>query len=525
MKAIIIDDEKHVREGLLFLADWDRHGIHTILEAEDGEEAVELITKHRPEIIFTDMSMPRRDGISLLKWLYSSDLGSKTIVVSGYDDFDYMRNAIAYKSFDYILKPIEPDVLNETLERAVTEWKEQARSRNSQAEESRVMNEVKPLYWDQLFSGLCTKKEIPQSAEEKIEKEFGISMTLAEKTAAILPIKSIVMKSFQGNYELAYSALSNICSGLLRKQNDGVCFRNINKEEELVILFWKNKNVTYLSEEISSFIYQSYKINCILALGKRSIDLSEAYDSSEQVYIKHNLLSKQKIVTSNEVDLKPLLHLFDFSNELKWALKSGSAAQAEIQLDQIFTKLINDHTLSLEQIKLWENQFDLLRSNWIKEYEVHHHPAFYSGTDYWKEDGSFSFEKFKEEKKKEFGQLIKFLSNVKYQKEKNNMQQIEEYLQQHYQEDINLQDIADRFFLSREYISRKFKQDYHATLTDYLTNIRMEKAKKLLENPYLKIYEVAYGVGYQNEKYFSKVFKKQVGVTPNEYRHSLTSKP
>ncbi|UOK58539.1 AraC family transcriptional regulator [Bacillus sp. OVS6] len=114
---------------------------------------------------------------------------------------------------------------------------------------------------------------------------------------------------------------------------------------------------------------------------------------------------------------------------------------------------------------------------------------------------------------------------MKYQKEKNNMQQIEEYLQQHYQEDINLQDIADRFFLSREYISRKFKQDYQATLTDYLTNIRMEKAKKLLENPYLKIYEVAYGVGYQNEKYFSKVFKKQVGLTPNEYRHSLTSKP
>jgi two-component system, response regulator YesN len=86
---------------------------------------------------------------------------------------------------------------------------------------------------------------------------------------------------------------------------------------------------------------------------------------------------------------------------------------------------------------------------------------------------------------------------------------------------VNLQEIADTFFLSREYISRKFKQEYKLTITDYLTNIRMEKAMKLLENPYLKIYEVAYGVGYGNEKYFSKVFKKQVGITPNEFRQSL----
>ncbi|MCM2606967.1 response regulator [Rossellomorea marisflavi] len=83
MKAIIVDDEKHVREGLILLADWASHGIDTVMEAEDGEEAVELIQKHRPEIIFTDMRMPKRDGISLLKWIHTADIRSKTIVVSG----------------------------------------------------------------------------------------------------------------------------------------------------------------------------------------------------------------------------------------------------------------------------------------------------------------------------------------------------------------------------------------------------------------------------------------------------------
>ncbi|MGG1632330.1 response regulator transcription factor [Rossellomorea sp. NRS-1567] len=519
MKAIIIDDEKHVREGLLLLAEWDKHGIHTILEAEDGDQAIELITEHRPEIIFTDMRMPKRDGITLLKWLHASDLKSKTIVVSGYDDFEYMRNAIYYKSFDYILKPIEPDVLNETLDKAVKEWNDQAQSRKSQVEENRVMNEVKPLYWDRLFSSLCAKESITTEMVEKVEQEFGITITKLAKTVALIPIKPIVEKLFQGDRDLAFFTLSNICNELLRKQNDGVCFRNGNKEEELVILFWNDKNVTYLLEEIYSLIYQYSKLFTIIALGQKSRKINEAYESALQVYLKHTLLDRKKIVTHKDVKPRPLLHLLDHSNELKWAIRSGSGDQVRSQLEGIFSQMETGHALSLEQLQVWENQFELLRNNWLKEYEIQHQAPFYRGLDYWNEDGSFSFRKFKEEKAKEFSELIQTLSKAKYQREKNNMQQIEEYLQQHYQEDITLQDIADRFYLSREYISRKFKQDHGSTITDYVTNIRMEKAKKLLENPYLKIYEVAYGVGYGNEKYFSKVFKKHVGMTPNEYRH------
>jgi two-component system, response regulator YesN len=245
MKAIIVDDEKHVREGLLLLANWNEFGITTILEAGDGDEAMNLISEHKPEIIFTDMRMPKVDGISLLKWIHSANLSSKTIVVSGHDDFEYMRNAIYYNSFDYILKPIDPELLNEALERAVKEWKK-GTSTNS-VEEATVV-------------------------DAKIE------------------------------------------------------------EEETI------------------------------------------------------------------------------------------------------------------------------------------------------------------------------------------MKKIGEYLRENYQYEINLQEIADCFYLSREYISRRFKQEFNETITDYLTRIRVEKAKELLKNQHLKIYEIAYQVGYQNEKYFSKVFKKLVGSTPNDYR-------
>ncbi len=117
---MIVDDEKHVREGLLLLAEWERFGIKTVIEAADGEEAMKLVAKERPQIIFTDMRMPKKDGVALLQWLYTSNWKTKTIVVSGYDDFRYLKETITYQGFDYLLKPINPTDLNKTLQRAVT---------------------------------------------------------------------------------------------------------------------------------------------------------------------------------------------------------------------------------------------------------------------------------------------------------------------------------------------------------------------------------------------------------------------
>ncbi|MGM0847328.1 MAG: response regulator transcription factor [Bacillota bacterium] len=524
MKALIVDDEKHVREGLILLAQWEIHGIHTILEAEDGEEAIELIKEHRPEIIFTDMRMPRRDGISLLKWLHSAEVNCKTIVVSGHDDFEYMRNALYYKSFDYILKPIEPEVLNESLKKAVREWKDQALSRRAQVEESQVLNEVKPLYWDRFFSKLCQSDEVSAAEDYRVRKEFGLSIANKQKKIALIPIQQMVKTAFQGDRELAFFTVSNIANEIVRKTNVGVCFRNLNNEEELVIIIWNEQKGTLIFNDIVRAIYQYSKVHSLLAVGQTTMDLKKAYDTAHRVLQKHDLTSSKRIATLQEMTSSPLLHLLDHSNELKWALRSGSMEQVDSQLGTLFTSLEKEHTFSLQQISAWETQFNLLRNNWLKEYEINSEGPFYKGKDYWSEDGSFSQEKFKREKEAEFKGLVELLSQAKYQTEKNSMQRIEEYLQQHYQEDISLQEIADRFYLSREYISRKFKQDYKATITDYLTSIRMDRAKKLLENPHLKIYEVAYGVGYQNEKYFSKVFKKHEGLTPNEFRQSITGK-
>ncbi|WP_198510279.1 response regulator transcription factor [Bacillus solitudinis] len=525
MKAIIIDDEKHVREGLLLLAEWDRFGIETIYEAADGEEAIEIITEHQPEIVFTDMSMPRRDGINLLKWIHSSKLNCKTIVVSGYDDFHYMRNAIAFGSFDYILKPIQPGVLNDTLARAVQEWKEQRNNRLSTLEKNRVINEVRPLYWDYLLSSALDKGKWTKRSIEQINKEYEVDVAFTPITLAILPINMMIKKRYQGDADLAFFSLLNISNEVMSERKSGVAFRNLNQEDELILLFWKEAGIVDAVETIATMIHQFTKVHCTIVIGQTSTQIYEVYDSAVQSLKKINLLESAwntTVVANKQLKTLPVLHLFDYSEEIKWSIQSGSTEQVDEILERVYNTFDKNKYLSIEQLEIWENQFAILKDHWLNEYEINKQDPLYQGVDYWNNDGMFSFTKFKEEKRKEFHDLIQTVFNVQYKKEKNSVQMIEEYLRDNYQRDIKLQEIAERFFLSREYISRKFKADYQMTITDYLTKIRIEKAKELLENPYLKIYEIADSVGYQNDKYFIKVFKKLEGMTPKEYRAKKT---
>ncbi|WP_175638631.1 response regulator transcription factor [Metabacillus schmidteae] len=526
MKAIIIDDETHVREGVLLLAEWKRFGIQEIFEAKDGEEAKTLILQHQPQIIFTDMNMPRFDGIELLKWLSEKEIDSKIIVISGYDDFHYMRNAITYGSFDYLLKPIDPSLLNETLERAIKEWKKQDQRRESTIETTKVINEVKPLYWDHIFSNVMMDPTLSSDMVTKINKEFNVNLNEVDCTISLLLINSKIIEKFDGDKNLAFFTLLNICNEIVQSNRSGFCFRNVNEEKEIVVLLWTKRNEMEIVKEIQRGIYKFSGIKVVFAIGHSS-SMKEAYKIAQKTLFKHNMIEspkKNNIVYIKDVSSGSLLHLLDFAEEIKWAIQSGSVEQMDEVVQRIFHTLETNHVLSLEQVRVWEDQFAILRKNWLKEYKMNEDVSFYEGKDYWDEEGVFSFEKFKEEKRKEFYKLIHLLNDVKYQKEASSIQEIEAFLRKNYEKDITLQEIADRFFLSREYISRKFKQEYHETLTNYLTKIRIEKAKELLENPHLKVYEISFKCGYQNEKYFNKVFKKIVGLTPNEFRVKIISK-
>ncbi|MDQ0256656.1 two-component system response regulator YesN [Evansella vedderi] len=518
MKAMIIDDEQHVRDGLKLLGDWEKYGITSLYEAADGQEAMQLIREYEPEIIFTDMRMPRCDGIDLLKWIHNSEIHAKTIVVSGYDDFKYTKNAITYGSFDYLLKPINPVELNETLERVVAKWKEENRERVNQVETDQ-------LIWDHLLSDVLHEQTLPPRVMEQIRAAFSPDISFNEYTIAIIPVKKAIGKKIAGDGGKGFSSLLTMLNKTLSHWNCGVAFRNITNEDEMVILFWKN--MKEMLPELHCKLKKTTGLHCIFVCGNPSDSLQEAYQSARRCLNRKNLLCTEsegfqleEVINEGRHSVE-LVHLFDYSEEIKWAIQSNSVKNVDEILESIFKVFREKQWFSMEQLELWESQFEILKEHWLKEYNIPRNSPLWKTGSYWDEQGNFSLTDFFQEKTKEFHELFESVVNGQYQKEKNSVQMIEEYIRANYQKDIKLQDIADQFFLSREYISRKFKQEYNETITDYLTRIRVEKAKELLKNPYLKVYEIASVVGYQNDKYFIKVFKKVEGVTPAELRSGV----
>jgi len=529
MKAIIIDDEIHVREGIRLLADWDAYRIETILEAQDGEEAIELISLHRPEIIFTDMRMPKRDGIALLQWIQQSGIACKVIVISGYDDYNYMRKAIHYGSFDYILKPIDPEALNETLARATTEWLEEEKERQTRVHKNMEMNEVKPLYWDHVFTSLLEDVKLTKTHEEKIMREFTFSVDTDPFRVVLISVQWIIDQLFKDSKDLAYFSILNICNEFLNKNNQGMAFRNLSKEGEVVCLCWKQlDSLASLMEQIYDALQYFLKGDCTISISPRAeslnFQLSWAYQKATEVQQKHNLLEKKKRNIFTEKDIQKSytpIHLFSYSNELKLAVQSGNEKVVREALKGIFSKLEEQEFLSFEQIDQWDVEFQLLQKHWMKEFQIESPTISSLNQEYRNEKGEFSYQLFKDAKYKEFVVLTQIFLEANAREENKTIYEIEKYIRQNYQKEIKLQEIAERFFLSREYISRKFKQEFKQNISDYLVKIRMEKAKMLLGNEHLRLYDIASQIGYQDEKYFSKVFKKVEGLTPNEYRMKL----
>ncbi len=186
MIAMIVDDEKHVRDAIKLLVPWTTFGIDTVLEAQDGAEAVEMLRQHRPQLVFTDMMMPLMNGMELMAWLSEHLPSAKTIVISGHDEFDLVRHAIKHGGVDYILKPIDAEQLVETTQKTVALIRKEQDERRQQQSLNMEMNQIKPVYWDTIWSNLVSEPKTYEKHAKEIAEEYGLSPDVTSCRLAVL---------------------------------------------------------------------------------------------------------------------------------------------------------------------------------------------------------------------------------------------------------------------------------------------------------------------------------------------------
>ncbi|WP_132005014.1 response regulator transcription factor [Mesobacillus foraminis] len=383
MKALIIDDEFNVRYVIRELGQWKKYGITDLFEASNGEEAKRIIDKEQPEIIFTDVKMPGMTGLDLIEWLDSLSYPGKVIFITGYDDYSFMRKAIKCNSFDYLLKPIEADSFNRTLEEAVKSWTNDEEDR--QLKETGVYEEIKRLRTNQIVTEACSG-ELFDPAE----------------IAACLPATDEYEAALISFYHMHHS------DPYIQRLADELAYQG-----------WGN-----------AFALQNDHCLC-LVITVNGVWLSVEEWISTQFDIPVRLVNGESLKS-----LEELPHSF---KELQQALE-----------DQNFRTI---HRL---------NDLD--------------HACR--------------------------------MRNIVY------------YVNAYYMEDLTLEKLSGKFFLSREHISRKFKQETGLTLSKYIAKLRIDRAQYWLRETDESILSISFMLGYQDEKYFSKLFKKVVGQTPFEYRNN-----
>ncbi|ARK30070.1 response regulator [Halalkalibacter krulwichiae] len=380
MKVLLVDDEFNVRDVIRSLGQWQTYGVTTVLEANNGKEAKRLIERESPEIIFTDVKMPEMSGIELIEWLDAISYPGKVIMVTVCDDYSFMRKAIQYSSFDYLLKPIEVDALNQALSGAVNAWKSEEEER--QNKESGIYEDVKSLRMNRVVTAACNGE--PFDAGQ-------ISLCLPQADGYDLALLSFYQMHDSDSY-----------IQLLTKE---LCDRK-----------WGN----------AFALLNDHHLCVVMTVPGKWLAVEEWISHHFDIPIRYFSI--------------PLKSLEDLPS-------SFQAAQRE--MDDLNFRSINRLT----------HVDDAMR-----------------------------------------------------------MHDIVAYVDKYFTEEVSLEKLSNRFFLSREHISRRFKQEKGVTLSEYVTQLRIEQAKQWLIQTDEKVYSISIKLGYQDGNFFSKLFKKMVGMTPIQYR-------
>lgn len=544
MRALIVDDEARVRKAIRLLVDWQSHGISEIREAGSGHEAIELIQKLKPELVIMDMMMDAGHGLELMAWVNEHAGGTKFIVVSGHDDFEFVRSTVRHGGIDYILKPIDPETINAAVVKAVKEWRLEEEHRMEQHVRSIQLNELKPVYGEKLLSSLI---DDPGSAESALKRLRGDGVIPQDVGSARLMLVQIdagdasLLQRFKHDSELLLFALINICNEFLLADRRGIAFKYWGAPMEILILVWKeadsgNELIFQINQGLFHTLQRKLHFG-IASGGEMPGSLPAQYHEAAAALRKRNLFHSNEfihtlaVVASGTGNSNPYTLFAKIQEDWKMAAMSGHGGQIDSAVQKWIDLLSHLGVVTPELLETWKNDMMSFRTTLLREtlgeeadsalsrleLEDKEHPSPHPNSYH------FSLYAWRDWFSHFLNRVAQTLSTHQAPENKT-MGEIIKYIEHHYQSDLSLQDIAGHFYVSREYISRKFKQELGDNFSDYLGKYRIDKAKLLMLNPNLKISQIAEMVGIHDVKYFSKVFKKIEGVSPKDYRSKVTIK-
>lgn len=535
-KVLIIDDESIIRKGIKNIINWKQLDCEVCADASDGIEGIELIKKYLPEIIITDIRMPGLDGLSMIKQVKGIVPYSKIIILTGYRDFDYVQEAIKCGAFDFLLKPSKIEELTAVLTRAVNDINDQ-KIRHMEIDRFKLLFEQsipilrEKLLYDIIY-GLNTNEY------EILEKMRLFSINIQnfvlvvmendydEKSNSSQYDKHLYQFGIVNSFEEIFAEKYEVLSIMLNSSRVGFIIQKPNRKELDIVEV--SEKCGYLQEVINN----GFGFTVTIAVSSGGVSPMELPEKLKECL---GSLEYKSYMGNNSIiqysDLNSFFRYEDYSildkyqKQLLESIKSGNEGLVRVTTQNI-ARYVTTNKININYMKnFYYTTLSSINNIRISVSAIEVDKKHEEGKDI----ASLLKLIEKSESADELNSLLEDVA-VRIAEKVNNfnnksikliLRKAIDYIQEHYNEQVTLNEVAENIYVSTFYISRMFKKELGKSFVDFLNDVRIEKSKELLKDVKYKTYEVAEIVGIPDPHYFSKLFKKYSGMTPSEYRETL----
>lgn len=515
LKVFLVEDESIMREGLRDNIPWEQFGYSFVGEASDGEMALPLIRKLRPDVLITDIKMPFMDGLELAGIVSKELPSTKIVIISGYDDFEYARQAIRIGVDQYLLKPITRSALQEVLTgitaKIETEKEQTADLRRFQEEYQEYEQLAKRHFFEKIFSRKLSFQEIFEEAQKQ-------SLDLNAESYAV----SLVY--FSDNQEELVRFFYRFKEYIIFRWNiDIYCILLLCESNAMEAMLERLKqNVERIAGEKEGTQWYVALSNSVNRLSM----VPDCYNEANSIFSYRFLLPERHVLTADVLEVgkdrggnyvEPDLEKID-PDIIKGFLGKGQKDEIEAFVTGYLSGLSNALKSSLFKNYLLLNvRFATLA--FIEAIGVKKDDFIAGLNEETLTQMSPSDLAIKEYIVSLFEQAIKWRDEENAASSKVMLSRVIAFIDENFaNESMSLNEAAAVGNVSPAYLSAVFSSEMDLTFVEYVTKKRMEAAKKLLKTTSLHTHEIAAKVGYKDQHYFSVVFKKTVGVSPREYR-------
>lgn len=526
-KIILVDDEVLIREAIKENMDWKSLNCQFAGCFQNGVEAITYISEHPVDIVITDICMPFMDGLELSRIIDEEYNNIMILILSGYDNFEYAKQAMKYHVDDYLLKPVAPSELREAIfEFTIKLDKERKKSRNlSQIKQS--YNKNKTILRSQTMMNLITGNQSLEGLYHELQ-EYDIDLSYTHFYIAVIKIWVDTEEKQDGG--LAAFIVHNIAEEIIKENKDGEVIKNMDNRLAAVLTTNSprtfEQNLESLFKKIQYEVKRVMDLELTIGIGGVVTDVDmlhlsyeEAQEMLEYEYScgRGSILEAAKVrETDSNKDWRLLLE------DLFEVLKNGGKGEIHRILKEMsdeirsaYLKKDRTYFVLLEAIRNVRKSIDAvgMADSEIKQ-EIHI-----------VEEQVGSAKSLEEAVKVIESLCIKAADEIEIQSDSKGLKRAAmalDYLKKNYMDpSMNLQLVCEYLNMSSSRFSAMFKECTGNTFMEALINIRMEKAKELVVNTSLKNYEIADRVGFSDPHYFSVSFKKATGKTPKEYAREM----